>query len=142
EAIKARGVSQLLCQVQRALEMAAPPELADAAARTRSAWESILGEEAGATVEVLLNTLEPYQREIEHHFALQGQRRFRGLMAGYLHLANRLKYIGSTLRVRLPFASQVKDSLTPAAVSDLSSFTHACTEVAANRHLDARGKAL
>src|SRR5207253_1821846 len=95
EAIKARGVSQLLRQMQQALELACPPELATQAAQTRSSWERILGEEAAATVEVLLNTLEPYQREIEHHFALEGQRRFRGPMAGYLHLFTRAKYVRS-----------------------------------------------
>src|SRR5262249_32039934 len=68
EAIKARGVSQLLRQMQQALEAACPPDLTDKAASTRTAWEGILAEEATATVEVLLNTLEPYQREIEHHF--------------------------------------------------------------------------
>src|SRR5262249_35520652 len=71
EAIKARGVSQLLQQMEQALELACPPELTNEADETRSAWETILGEEAAATVELLLNTLEPYQREIEHHFALE-----------------------------------------------------------------------
>jgi len=49
---------------------------------------------------VLLSTVEPYQREIEHHFALEGQRRFRGLMAVYLNLFTRARYVGSTLRDR------------------------------------------
>src|SRR5947208_6087456 len=62
EAIKARGVSQLLHHLQEALTAACPPDLTDVAARTQSAWERILGEEAGANAEVLLNTLEPYQR--------------------------------------------------------------------------------
>src|SRR5206468_1020810 len=100
EAIKARGVSQLLAHVQQSLETASPPDLSDVAVRTRTAWEGILDDEAAADAEVLLNTLDPYQREIEHHFTLEGQRRFHGLMAGYLHLFTRLRYVGSTLRTR------------------------------------------
>ncbi|HZU35528.1 MAG TPA: GTPase, partial [Gemmataceae bacterium] len=89
EAIKARGISQLLWHLQKALDAACPPDLTEAAAQTQKAWERLLADEAKATAEVLLNTLEPYQREIEHHFAREGQRRFRGLMAGYLNLFTR-----------------------------------------------------
>ena len=53
-------------------------------AAPRIAWAGPLNDEAAATTEVLLNTLEPYQAEIEHHFTVEGQRRFRGVMAGYL----------------------------------------------------------
>src|SRR6185312_383052 len=106
EAIKARGVSNLLVQTQQALREAAPPDLGEAASRVKAAWEKPLDEEAAATADVLVNTLEPYQREIEHHFALEGQRRFRGLMAAYLHLFTRARYAGSTLTSRIPFISR------------------------------------
>jgi hypothetical protein len=142
EAIKARGVTQLLLQLQQALENACPPDLTEVAARTRAVWEKNLSEEAAATGEVLLNTLEPYQREIEHHFALEGQRRFRGLMAGYLHLFTRVKYVGSSLRTRIPFMPHFSGEVKTQAAWDLATFTRACTDVAASRHLDARGKAL
>jgi hypothetical protein len=142
EAIKARGVSQLLTHLQEALAGASPPDLTDVAERTRAAWERPVREEASATAEVLLDTLDPFQREIEHHFALEGQRRFHGLMAGYLRLFTRVKYVGSTLRVRLPFVPRVREGEQAPPPSDLSMFTRACTEVAANRQLDARGKAL
>lgn len=142
EAIKARGVSQLLHQLQHALESACPPDLTNEANRTRTTWEGILSEEAAATVEVLLNTLEPYQREIEHHFAMEGQRRFRGLMAGYLHLLTRAKYVGSTLRDRIPFLHKTSHGVDTRSTWDLASFTRACSSVAGDRHLDARGRAL
>jgi hypothetical protein len=143
EAIKARGVSQLLQHLQQALAAVTPPDLTQNAERTRAAWTKPLAEEAGATTEVLLNTLEPYQREIEHHFALQGQRRFRGLMGGYLNLYTRMKYLGSNLREHfsiLPRRSR-SDVHTPAPWN-LSVFIQACSDVAANRQMDARGKAL
>jgi hypothetical protein len=142
EAIKARGVSQLLQHMQQALTAASPPDLATIAERTRAAWATPLTEEASATSDVLLNTLEPYQREIEHHFALEEQRRFHGIMGWYLHLFTRTKYIGSTLRERIPFMPRGQNSAEAPASWDLSTFIKACSDVAGNRHLDARGKAL
>jgi hypothetical protein len=142
EAIKARGVSQLLQHMQQALTAVSPPDLADIAERTRAAWMAPLTEEAAATSDVLLNTLEPYQREIEHHFALEEQRRFHGIMGWYLHLFTRAKYVGSTLRERIPFLPRGQGKPEPSESWDLSTFIKACSDVAGNRHLDARGKAL
>ncbi len=142
EAIKARGVSQLLAQLQQALAAAAPPDLTEVAARTRAAWERPLAEEADATTAVLLDTLEPYQREIEHHFALEGQRRFRGLMATYLRIVTRARFVGSSMRARVPFLPRPRSDAQAPPAWDLSAFTHACSDVASNRLLDSRGKAL
>jgi hypothetical protein len=142
EAIKARGVSQTLEHMQQALTAASPPDLSEVAERTRIAWAKPLAEEADATSDVLLDTLEPYQREIEHHFALEGQRRFRGLMATYLHWFSRVKYAGSSLRSRIPLLPRSRDNVQAPPTWDLSTFTRACSEVASNRQLDARGKAL
>jgi hypothetical protein len=141
EAIKARGVSQLLKHLEQALRAACPPDLAEPAARTQAAWKRLVDDEARAAADVLLNTLEPYQREIEHHFALRGQQRFHGLMAGYLHLFTRLKYVGSALRDRVSLWPRGREA-EPQAAWDLGTFTRACSDAAATRHLDARGKAL
>ena len=141
EAIKARGVRQLLKQLEEAMQAACPPDLTQAARHTRTAWEKTLGEEARANVEVLLATLEPYQKEIEHHFAIERQKKFRGLMGTYLHWFNKLKYAGSSLKDRIPFLPRIS-SAAPQAAWDLSEFTSAFTAVAAERHLDIRGRAL
>ncbi len=142
EAIKARGVSQLLAQMEQTLRSAAPPDLAEVAARVKASWIKPLTETATATADVLVNSLEPYQREIEHHFALEGQRRFRGPMAWYLHLITRARYAGSTLTSRIPFLSRSNQQNQTPAAWDLSMFTSACSDIAANRELDSRGKAL
>jgi hypothetical protein len=131
----------MLAHLQQALAEAAPPDLSEVAARTESAWEKPLAEEATSTAEILLDTLEPYQREIEHHFALQGQRRFRGLMATYLRMFTKARYVGSSLRVRVPFLSRATDGQTQ-PTWDLATLTRALSDVAGNRQLDARGKAL
>ena len=142
EAIKARGVSQLLQQLQQALAAACPPDLRAPAERVHAAWESTVAAEAAETVGLLLNTLEPYQREIEQHFALEGQRRFRGLMAGYLQLVTRAKYLGTTLRDRLPLLPRPAQAVQTPAAWDLAAFTRACSTVAGDRYLDARGRRL
>jgi hypothetical protein len=142
EAIKARGVSQMLVQLEHGLRDASPPDLADAAQRVKAAWAKPLSEEAAVTADVLVNTLEPYQREIEHHFAMEGQRRFRGMMGWYLHLVTRARYAGSSLTHRIPFIGRSSQQVQTPASWDLSMFTSACSNVAGNRELDARGKAL
>ena len=97
EAIKARGVSRLLKQLEDTIESNCPPDLTEPAERIRSAWSRQLGDEADAAATVLLNTLDPYQKEIEHHFAAERQKRFSGLMSWYLQAFNKLRYTGSTL---------------------------------------------
>jgi hypothetical protein len=139
EAIKARGVGQLLHHLSEGLASVCPPDLTEVAARVRSAWDKPLAEESAATTEVLLDSLDPYQREIEHHFAIQGQSRFHGMMAGYLHLFTRVRYVGSTLTNRIPFVGGKAEA---APSWDLSKLTRACSDVAANRQLDARARAL
>jgi energy-coupling factor transporter ATP-binding protein EcfA2 len=143
EAIKARGVDQLLVSLCHGLRDAAPPDLTEIAVRTNAAWDKPLREEAAASAEVLLNTLDPYQREIEHHFALEGQRRFRGLMAGYLYCVNNARYLGSSIRSHIPsVVPRTGSGKTKEPNWNLSMFTKACSEVAGNRQLDARSRAL
>jgi hypothetical protein len=142
EAIKARGVSQLLQQLRQTLEKSRPPDLAEVAGQTKAAWERLLAEESRASADVLLNTLEPYQREIEHHFARESQRRFRGLMATYLHAVTRVKYVGSTLRDHIPLLPRPNQTTEASTAWDLAAFTSACSNVAGERHLDARVKAM
>jgi hypothetical protein len=142
EAIKARGITQLLTLLLTTLESACPPDLADVATRTQLAWERLLLEEAKATAEVLLNTLEPYQREIEHYFALETQRRFRGLMAGYLSLFTKAKYASKNFGERIPFLPKPLQKVETPVTWNLQDFTRTCSSVAGERHLDARGRAL
>jgi hypothetical protein len=140
EAVKARGVGQLLAQCTGALCASCPPDLTAAAERTRDAWDKILRAEAGTFADVLLTTLDPNQREIEHHFRLEGQRRFRGLMAGYLSLLTRVQYAGSRLRSNLPFS--IGGGRQQTATISLAQFTHDCIRAAGQRGLDQRQRAL
>ncbi len=142
EAIKARGISQLLAHTQDALAAACPPDLSDAGQRVREGWTKSLDAEASMNANILLNTLEPYQREIEHHFAREGYKRFRGLMAVYLNLFTKARYAGSSLRDRVRILPKFQQTGENPGSWDLYTFTSACTSTAGERHLDARGRAL
>lgn len=142
EAIKARGISQMLEQLEKSLVEAAPPDLADVAQRTRNVWERTLGEEAAATAEVLLNTLQPYQDDIEHHFTVQSQKRFRGPMGLYLSLFAKLKYFGTTIGDRFSILPKTSTTVQTQSTWNLTEFTRSLSSVAGERQLDARGKAL
>lgn len=141
EAIKARGVSRLLAQLEETMGAICPPDLTEAAARIRGAWSRQLGDEADAASSVLLNTLDPYQKEIEHHFAAERQKRFSGLMSWYLQAFNKLRYTGSTLRDQLPFAMRGSSVKTPDAWN-LTRFAEACSDAASEQHLSSRLKAM
>jgi hypothetical protein len=140
EAIKARGVSQLLKQFEDTMESICPPDLSEAGERIRESWTRLLGDEANADTTVLLNTLDPYQKEIEHHFASERQKHFSGIMGWYLQAFNKLRYTGSSLRDRIPFAG--RSAVQTPQDWDLGRFTEACSAAASEQHLQSRLKAL
>ena len=142
EAVKARGVGQLLTHTIDKVESVRPPELSGQLKPVRKAWEAILRDEAEAQTDVLVTTLEPYQNEVEHHFSIQGHQRFRGLMAIYLRITTKLRYMGSSLRDRLPLSPKLGSRVETPAEWNLSEFIHACTQVAEERSLGQRLTAL
>jgi hypothetical protein len=145
ESIKARGITQLLNQLEKSLHDAAPPDLEDTAERTRAVWDKTLGDEATTTADILLNTLDPYQKEIEHHFMVESQKHFRGLMAGYLNMASRFKYTASQMTkggISLLPRPNIGGGVDTPETWDLNAFSRSLSSVAGERQLDARGKAL
>lgn len=144
EAVKARGVGQLLQQATRALDDVRPPDLTNQAEATRIAWEQILRTEAEVYGDVLLSTLDPYKAEIEHHFSVEGQQKFRGLMGAYLRMTTRLRHSGMSWRPRIPFLPKIGETATPEALitRNLTSFAHECTRIAGEKVLDKRGNAI
>ncbi len=142
EAVKARGVGQLLGQIASGLQGVRPPDLTDQAEHTRAAWERILREEADLYGDVLLSTLDPYQSEIEHHFSVEGQQKFRGLMALYMRVTTRMRYAGSLWRSRVPFLPRMTEEKTTPSTWNLTAFAHECTRVAGEKVLDKRGGAI
>lgn len=146
EAVKARGVGQLLAQIARAAGALRPPDLTAEAEKVRAAWGHTLAEEADVQADVLVGTLEPYQTEVEHHFSVEDQQRFRGLMGAYLRVTTRLRYAGSGLRDRIPLAG-LKGKLLGGRVDtpvewNLGAFVQECARTAGERVLDQRTSAL
>ncbi len=142
EAVKARGVAQLLAHAERAIDGVRPPDLRAEAGKVQDAWKGVLSDEAAAQSEVLVSTLEPYQHEVEHHFSVQGQQRFRGLMAGWLRLTTRIKYAGSSLRDRIPLAPRLGHKVDTPDDWDLAAFVQSCSRSAGERVLGQRMTAL
>lgn len=109
EAIKARGVDQLLGELNSALGRAMPPDVTPALAEVVVSWKEQLDQEAKFQSDLIAEKLEPYQGEIEHHISVRGQGQFKGLMAAYLNATTRLLYLGSTVRDRLPGMSRLSN---------------------------------
>jgi hypothetical protein len=144
EAVKARGVGQLLATVSRVVDGVRPPDLTAESEKVKTAWKQTLTEEASVQADVLVGTLEPYQTEVEHHFSVEDQQRYRGLMAAYLRLSTRMRYAKSTLRDRIPFAGRMLPGArveTPVEWN-LGAFVQECARTAGERILDQRTAAL
>jgi energy-coupling factor transporter ATP-binding protein EcfA2 len=142
EAVKARGVGQLLDQLGHGLVQVRPGDLTAEAERTRAAWDGVLRDEAATSGEVLVSTLEPYAAEIEHHFRVEGQQGYRGLMAAYLKLTTKLRYAGTTLRDKIPLVSLAQQKVETPTNWNLAAFAHECTRVAGEKVLNQRAAAL
>ena len=143
EAVKARGVGQLLAQIATVAEGTRPPDLAAEADKVKAGWDRVLGEEAETQAEILVGTLEPYRTEVEHHFSVEDQQRYRGLMAAYLRLTTTLRYVGSRLRDRNPLTGRLLGGKMETPVEwNLGAFVSDCTRAAGERVLDQRTVAL
>lgn len=142
EAVKTRGVEQLLQQLEEGIEQVRPPDLSEPAKRTQEAWERVLTEEAAVFGEVLLSTLDPYQTEIEHHFKVQSQQKFRGFMALYLRMTSRISYTRTSLASSLLPTARQSETVQAPPTWNVSAFAHECTRVAGEKVLNQRGSAL
>jgi hypothetical protein len=144
EAVKARGVGQLLASLARVVDAVRPPDLLAEAEKVATVWRGALEAEAAVQADVLAGTLDPYRTEVEHHFSMQDQQRYRGLMAAYLRLTTRMRYAGSGLRDRIPLAGRfLPGGKAESPVEwNLGAFVHECARTAGERVLDQRTSAL
>ena len=142
EALKARGVGQLLTQLQATLKSVQPPDLSKPTSETVAAWERLIADESERVTEVLLSTLDPFQKEIEHYFNLQSQHKYRGFMALYLRLTTKLRFAGSTLRDKFHILPRGgKRGKEHDTNWSFSKFAHEATRIAGEKVLDQRATA-
>jgi energy-coupling factor transporter ATP-binding protein EcfA2 len=147
DAIKARGVSQLLDQLHQAMTDVCPPDLTAQAEAARLSWRTHLRQESQDSAVILLDTLDPYQKQIERHFAEERQKHFHGVMGSYLRLFNRFRYGKgiSMPKIKVPVLSSLPNMNMPAERTidfNLATFTKACSLEAGERHLESRHRAL
>lgn len=143
EAIKTRGIGQLLADLVRTLGQAKPPLLTEAAAATVHSWEKFLAEEADSCSDLLLATIDPYQHDVEKHFAWHTHQHFRGLMALLLGASSRLRYwSGPWGGLRGNLLAAAASDPGRAGAWDLAGFSQACLNLAGDRYLDARIQSL
>ena len=141
DAVKARGVDQLLVQSAQALQHVVPPDFTAPIRKVDAAWDRVLKDEAEAQTEVLVGALEPFQHEVEQYFSTKGHQRFRGLMAGYLRITTKLRYVGSALRDRFSLGGSLRgDGKTDGW--DLQAAVHTAARAAGERVLAQRMTAL
>jgi hypothetical protein len=140
EALKARGVEQLLDDMAATLNVARPADIDQPAAATKPVWEDTLNQEAPELADLLLQSLEPRQREIEHHFRVTGQQKFQSLMAGYLGIITWIQYTGS--RLRNPATVIVGESSHGVRSWDVPALSRECIAGATRRGLTQRIQAL
>lgn len=144
EAIKTRGVDQLLAQLDETLVRMRPPDIAEAVRRTTTVWQQTIEEEANAITNLILITLDPFHRELERFLAVQVGRLFRGPTGAFIRFCQWLRYLGSSWRrywARGSSSFTSPDGRIPVA-GDLAGLVSACTQAAAERHLNAREGAL
>jgi energy-coupling factor transporter ATP-binding protein EcfA2 len=143
EAVKARGVGQLISQAEAVIDGVKPPDLSAQAAKVRTAWDGVLNEEAAAQADVLISTLEPYQQEVEHHFSVRGQQNFWGLTAAYLRATTKVKYLTSNLRDKIPLVPRLGSAKVDTPDDwNLTEFVQSCSRTAGERVLTQRLSAL
>lgn len=142
EAVKARGVSQLLAHSVASIAQVQPPDVSPSTRNVTELWQLRLEEEAEAVSSLLLGALDPYRHEVEHHFSTAGQQRFRGIMAAYLRMTTKLRFAGSTLRDRVPLSPRFSSGKSTPVELDLMSLAYECGRTAGERVLTQRSIAL
>jgi energy-coupling factor transporter ATP-binding protein EcfA2 len=146
DAIKARGVSQLLAQLSAGLNDACPPDLSTAAILTTRSWGGLIRAEADEAASLLLTSLDPYHTDIERHFADRRRQLFTGLMSWYLGIVHKVRGIatGGGWKSRVPWMPPLPSSgeSVPKTIDfNLAAFLSKCSREASERHLHARHKA-
>jgi energy-coupling factor transporter ATP-binding protein EcfA2 len=136
DAVKIRGVGQLLDHVNAAATSVRPPDLAAESTTVNESWQKLLDRESQDNAEVLTQTLDPKQTDLEQQFSLRANQRFRGIMAGYLRFTTMVRSIGRPFRERFLGGSNEPVDLA------ITQFASGCAEVASERALKERGTAL
>lgn len=137
EAIRTKGIGQLLQQMQTLLQAVQPPDVQSAAKKTEAAWAGTVQSEINTQIELLLTSVAPHQKTLERRFANHLSHPFHGIMGSYARLLDfgRQGFFTS----KLP---QLSTASSEQPAGDLAGFARSCTHDAYHRSLAARTEAL
>lgn len=140
EAIRTKGIGQLLNQLHALLQTVQPPDVQAAARKTESIWKTTVHTEIDTQIDILLASVAPHQKSLQRRFANNLTHPFRGVMGWYARLLDFGRH--GWLSSKLP---QLKSN-TPAEIDpqpgDLAGFARSCTREAYQRRLATRTEAL
>lgn len=137
EAIRTKGIEQLLVQVDSLLSKAVPPDAEQSAQATESAWQTIVKQEVNQQSDVILASMAPHQRQLQQHYADYLSHPFKGMMGSFVSLLQlgRMRWLKGSL-------PQLPASTSEPGVSDLTGFAASCVQKSYQQSLSARKEAL
>jgi hypothetical protein len=139
EAIRNKGIAQLLEQLKPTLQEIQPPDVQDAAAKTWDAWRQTLRDEVRVQTDLLLACLAPHQKTIERRFSASIGHPFRGAMGLYARLLDFGRH--GFFTPKLPQLASPGEGVQ-AVLDDVGGFGRVCARDTFQRSLQARFHAL
>jgi hypothetical protein len=140
EAIRTKGIQQLLNQLESALREAQPPDVQQAAGKTTGLWQRTLDDEIHTQTELLLNCVAVHQKTLERRMGQAITPPFRG-MTGWVTRMLEIARNG-LFRSRLPRLTTAVPAEIGTASGDLLGFARSCAKETYQRSLGARLTAL
>jgi len=138
EAIRTKGIGQLLNQLETALREAQPPDVSEAASRTETLWQRTFKDEIRTQAGLLVNCAAVHQKTLERRIGQAIQSPFHGIMGGFAWLMDFARQ--GIFRSRMPRLSASTE--VGSASADLIGFARTCAKETHTRSLSARLAAL
>lgn len=137
EAIRTKGIEQLLVQVDSVLNKALPVDVEQTALETESAWHGIVKQEVSQQIDVILAGMAPHQKQIQQRYSNYLSHPFKGIMGSFVSLLQLGRM--SWLKGNLP---QLSANSHEHGFNDSSGFAASCMQKCYQQSLSARKDAL
>jgi hypothetical protein len=139
EAIRTKGIHQLLTQLESALHEAQPPDVQGVADKTTTHWRRTVRDEIDVHTELVLNCVAAHQKTLERRLGQSIKPPFRGVMGAFTRMLDLLRH--GIFRSRLPRLTSGPGEIGMAS-ADLVGFARSCAKETFTRSLSARLTAL
>lgn len=138
DAIRNKGIAQLLEQLKQTLQEVQPPDAEVAAAKTWDGWRQTLRDEVRVQTDLLLACLAPHQKTIERRFSASIGHPFRGAMGLYARLLDFGRHGFFTPKLPQLGGAGSASQASQGALDDVAGFGRACARDTFQRSLQAR----